>query len=52
MENKTAPRPGCSCDVCTWANQRIEAEQRLDADLAANYEKYLAGALVSREGKE
>ena len=51
MEDQTAPRPGCSCDVCKWANAIIERNARLDADLEANYKRYLAGELVS-VGKE
>lgn len=47
-----APIFGCPCDICDWANRRIEAERRLDEDLAANYRKYLAGELVSRDGRE
>lgn len=52
MEDQTAPRPGCACDVCQWANARIERERRLDDDLAANYDRYLAGELVSKDGRE
>lgn len=52
MEDQTAPRPGCNCDVCQWANARIERERRLDDDLAANYDRYLAGELVSKDGRE
>lgn len=52
MDNRTAPQPGCNCNVCQWANARIERERRLDADLEANYAKYLAGELVSRDGKD
>jgi hypothetical protein len=51
-EDKSAPRPGCNCDVCNWTNRLIEAQRRLDEDLAANYERYLAGDLVSRDGRE
>lgn len=52
MEDKTAPRKGCPCTVCTWANTKLDAQRALDADLAANYERYLAGDLVSREERE
>lgn len=47
-----APLAGCECAVCEWANRRIEREQRLDEDLAANYERYLAGDLVSRPDED
>lgn len=52
MEDQTAPRPGCDCAVCTWANRIIERNRRLDAELDSNYRRYLAGELVSREEKE
>ena len=52
MEDQTAPRPGCSCEVCTWANRRLEAQRRLEADLSDNYARYLAGELVSKEDRE
>lgn len=52
MEDQTAPRKGCPCTVCTWANDRIAAQRALDADLAANYARYEAGELVSRDGQE
>lgn len=51
-EDKTAPRLGCKCDVCEWARRRIERERRSFDELEANYRRYLAGDLVSREGKE
>lgn len=51
-ERKRAPIPGCDCDVCVWANRRIERERRLDEDLEANYKKYLAGELVSRASQD
>jgi hypothetical protein len=47
-----APVDGCPCAVCVWANQRIERERRLDEDLASNYDKYLAGELVSKDARE
>jgi hypothetical protein len=52
MTDKYAPLDGCNCPVCDWANRRLEAQRRLDEDLAANYAKYLAGELVSRDGRE
>jgi len=59
MEDKSAPRPGCNCDVCAWANRILEAQRRIleaqrrqDDDLAANYAAYLSGALVSRDARE
>lgn len=52
MDSKTAPKPNCRCTVCKWANDRIEADRRLDEDLTANYERYLAGELVSKDGRE
>jgi hypothetical protein len=52
MEDKTAPRPGCNCEVCKWCRARIEQDRRLDADLASNYQKYLDGDLVSKDGRE
>jgi len=52
MEDKSAPRLGCNCDVCAWANRILEAQRRLDDDLAANYAAYLSGALVSRDARE
>lgn len=52
MDDRSAPRPGCDCDVCVWANRRAEREQRLAEDLASNYEKYLNGDLVSKDGRE
>lgn len=52
MEDQTAPRKGCTCDVCKWANARIERQRAQDADLEANYQRYLAGELVSRDGRE
>ena len=51
-DGRPAPLPGCRCDVCNWANRRIERERRLDEDLAANYKKYEAGELVSRDERE
>ncbi len=48
MEDQTAPRPGCNCPVCRWANDK----RQKDEDLAANYEKYLAGELVSKDSRE
>lgn len=50
--NAPVPAPGCECAVCEWANRRIEREQRLDEDLAANYTRYLAGDLVSRADED
>lgn len=47
-----APKPGCECAVCQWANRRIEREQRLDADLTENYQRYQAGELVSRDDRD
>lgn len=47
-EDKTAPRPGCRCDVCDWMRRRIER----DKELESNYRKYLAGELVAKDGKE
>lgn len=47
-----APKPGCDCAVCQWANRRIEREQRLATDLAENYRKYEAGELVSRDERD
>jgi hypothetical protein len=52
MEDKTAPRPGCTCDVCNWANRRMDRERRLADDLEANYRRFTSGELVSRDGKE
>lgn len=50
--NDHAPLEGCSCDICYWANRRIECERRDARDLEANYQLYLAGALVSRDDRE
>jgi len=47
-----APRMGCDCDVCVWARRRADREHRLADDLETNYRRYLAGELVSRDGKE
>lgn len=44
-----APLEGCHCNVCNWANRRIEREEREFLDLFANYQRYLAGELVSRD---
>lgn len=52
MEDQTAPRRGCDCAVCQWLNARIEREHRLSADLEANYQRYLAGELVSKDDRE
>jgi len=52
MEDQTAPRRGCNCDVCKWARARIDREQRLADDLEQNYQRYLAGELVSRDERE
>ena len=49
---RPAPLDGCVCDVCHWARNRIERERRLDADLEANYQKYLDGDLVSKDGRD
>lgn len=51
-EHQKAPITGCHCTVCDFFNRRNEAERRLDADLEANYQRYLAGDLVSSAGKE
>lgn len=51
-EDKSAPRSGCNCAVCIWANNIIEWNRRLDEDLDANYQKYLNAALVSRDSRE
>lgn len=50
--NAPVPSPGCDCQPCQWANRRIERESRLEADLADNYRRYLAGELVSRDEEE
>ena len=45
--NKTAapaPKAKCNCNVCTIV--------RRNADLARNYERYMAGELVSKSDKE
>lgn len=47
-DNDRAPIEGCRCDVCRWAKARAER----DADLARNYDRYLAGELVSRGDEE
>jgi len=52
VEDKSAPRPGCICEVCIWDNRKLAEQARLEADLTANYERYLNGDLVSRSGKE
>lgn len=52
MEDQTAPRRGCTCDVCKWANARIERQRQQDEDLEANYQRYLDGELVSRAERE
>lgn len=46
------PKPGCDCAVCAWANRRIARERALDEDLEANYQRYLAGELVSKGDDE
>lgn len=52
MQSDSAPKPGCACAVCLWANRIIERQQSLDADLAENYELYLAGDLVSESDRD
>lgn len=52
MKPESAPKPGCPCAVCDWANRRIEREQRQAADLAENYARYEAGLLVSKGDDE
>lgn len=52
MKDKTAPRPGCICAVCLWANRRIQREAWAEEDLRLNYEKYLAGELVSKDDRD
>lgn len=50
--NAPVPSPDCQCKPCQWANARIEADRRLDEDLEANYQRYLAGELVAKDGRE
>ena len=61
MENDGyAPIPGCDCDVCRSMRRSFDRQlgyqsdgsTTLDADLASNYAKYLAGELVSKDGRE
>lgn len=47
-DGRPAPQPGCDCEVCRFLRRR----QRIDADLEANYQRYLAGDLVSRDEVE
>jgi hypothetical protein len=47
-DGRPAPLDGCPCAVCVWANDRVAR----DADIALNYERYLAGDLVSRDVRE
>ena len=48
IDGRPAPLEGCNCAVCQWANRRI----RQEADLEANYAKYLAGLLVSSDERD
>lgn len=48
MKENSAPKPGCNCAVCNWANRRIERER----DLEVNYARYQAGKLVIPDAKE
>lgn len=50
--NAPVPTQDCNCDLCQWANRRIARQRQLDADLYANYERYLDGELVSRDEDE
>lgn len=59
MQPESAPKPGCDCAVCQWANLPIAqrtmspgARVAQDEDLAANYARYEAGLLVSREDED
>lgn len=47
-DGRPAPLTGCRCEVCAF----LRRQARLDADLEANYQRYLAGALVSRDETE
>ena len=47
-----APEPGCTCDVCVWCRTgRVISEDTL-ADLEENYQRFLAGDLVSRSDRD
>lgn len=52
VNNDYAPQPRCDCAVCSFFNDRVEARRRQDEDLEANYQRYLAGELVSKDAKE
>lgn len=47
--NAPVPSKGCPCLACRQARIIIERDRRLDADLAANYAKYLRGDLVRQD---
>lgn len=47
-DGRPSPLEGCNCLVC----RTMRSRQAIDRDLADNYQRYLAGELVSREEDE
>lgn len=50
--NAPVPSKGCPCTLCRQARDIISRQRRLDADLAANYAKFLAGELQPPRDEE